>query len=221
VKEMMGNIWKTLKEKDVGDIGIGAMIVFIAMVLVAGIAASVLIQTATKLETQVIKTGRETLTEAASGLKIECVEGYNSSGKITKIAVEATSRAGASDIDLSQVVIELSNSTSKYLLRYGGAVTNMTDVNGDLFLISNFGDADDFDIVIMQDADGSVKAGTPIINYGDHVAFAITTSAVFSGAGGISPRVDVFGQVIVEEGAPGIIGFTTPASYTKAVMELQ
>jgi len=47
----MRNIFETIKRKDIGSIGIGAMIVFIAMVLVAGIAASVLIQTSTKLET--------------------------------------------------------------------------------------------------------------------------------------------------------------------------
>jgi len=27
--------------------------------------------------------------------------------------------------------------------------------------------------------------------------------------------------VVVEEGAPGILGFTTPSSYTDATMELQ
>ena len=218
---MMGNIWKILKEKDVGDIGIGAMIVFIAMVLVAGIAASVLIQTSTKLEMQVIKTGRETLTEAASGLKIEVIEGCNESGLITKLAVEATARAGASDIDLSQVVIEITNSTDKYLLRYGGAVTDMDTVNGDLFAVVNFGDATTFDIIVLQDADNSVQASTPIINFGDHVVLAIDASAVFTDTGGIPTRTNVFGTVIVEEGAPGIIGFTTPASYTTAVMELQ
>jgi len=217
----MEKIMKILREEDVGDIGIGAMIVFIAMVLVAGIAASVLIQTATKLETQVIKTGQETLAEAASGLKIEYIEGYNSSGKITKLAVEATARAGATDIDLAQAVIEISNSTAKYLLRYGGSVCNLSLVNGDLFAVSNFGDADDFDIIVLQDADGSIKAATPTINYGDHIVLAIAASSIFTATGGILPRTDVFGQVIVEEGAPGIIGFTTPASFTDAVMELQ
>jgi len=31
----------------------------------------------------------------------------------------------------------------------------------------------------------------------------------------------VSGMVIVEEGSPGIIGFTTPSSYSETVMELQ
>ena len=55
----MGKICKILKEHNVGSIGIGAMIVFIAMVLVAGIAASVLIQTSTKLETQAMNLVRK------------------------------------------------------------------------------------------------------------------------------------------------------------------
>ena len=214
----MRKIINTLREEDVGDIGIGAMIVFIAMVLVAGIAASVLIQTSTKLETQVIKTGRETLAEAASGLKIEYIEGI-ASGKITKLAIEATARAGATAIDLSQVVIEISNSTAKYLLRYNGSAVNCTSVDGNVFR-TMYGTSTKFDLIVLQDADGSVKPATPIINFGDHVIFAVNASLVF-GNGGLPPRTNVFGTVIVEEGAPGIIGFTTPASYTTKVMELQ
>ena len=216
----MRKIMKTLRESDVGDIGIGAMIVFIAMVLVAGIAASVLIQTSTKLETQTLKTGRETLAEAASGLKIEYIEGYNSSGKITKMAVEATARAGVTSIDLSQVVIEISNSTAKYLLRYGSQVTNVTSVNGNIFNVVHFGSATTFHIIVLQDADNSILPSTPIADYGDHWVFTVNASQVFGG-GGVPPRTNVFGMVIVEEGAPGIIGFTTPPAYTRTVMELQ
>ena len=61
----MRKICEILKRKDVGAIGIGAMIVFIAMVLVAGIAASVLVQTSTNLESRAMKTGSDTIDEVS------------------------------------------------------------------------------------------------------------------------------------------------------------
>ena len=83
-------LFETLKKKDVGSIGIGAMIVFIAMVLVAGIAASVLIQTSTKLETQAMATGSETTDEVSSGVAVFGILGYadtTNSLDISKIAI--------------------------------------------------------------------------------------------------------------------------------------
>ena len=210
-----------LKRKDLGSIGIGAMIVFIAMVLVAGIAASVLISTSSRLEMQALNTGQETIAEVGSGLKVEAVEGYNSSGAITKLAVEVASRAGSPDIDLGQAVVEISDSSNKFILRYGNSLCSAANINGSIFAVSDFGDSDDFDLIVLQDADGSCLQATPVINFGDHVTIAVSASDVFSGNSGILPRADVSGMVIVEEGAAGIIGFTTPSSYSETVMELQ
>jgi len=209
---------KILLKKDIGSIGIGAMIVFIAMVLVAGIAASVLVQTSTKLEMQALKTGQETIAEVSSGLKVESIEGYNASGSITKMAIEISSMAGSPDVDLEQAIIEISDSTDKYVLTYGTTLTNTTTINGDLFTNGKFGTASTFGITVLQDADNSCVQSTPIINYGDHVVLGIDTDAVFSG---ITPRTDVNGLIVIEEGAPGIIGFTTPSSYINDIMELQ
>ena len=69
-------ISKILKKKDIGAIGIGAMIVFIAMVLVAGIAASVLVQTANRLESQAMTTGQDTTAEVATGIRVCDIEGH-------------------------------------------------------------------------------------------------------------------------------------------------
>jgi archaeal flagellin FlaB len=210
-----------LKNKDVGAIGIGALIIFIAMVLVAGIAASVLIQTSTTLEMQALKTGSQTTSEVSSGLMVESVEGFRDDGNnIEYTAVEIKARAGSPDIDLSETVIEISDSDSKYVLSYDSDFTNKSEVDGHLFK-STFYPSDTnrqtkFGIIVLQDADGSLTAENPIINFGDHVAIAIGDAF-----GGIAPRTDVFGMVISEEGAPGIIGFRTPESYTDKVMELQ
>ena len=96
-------------DKDVGSIGIGAMIVFIAMVLVAGIAASVLIQTSTTLESQALSTGRETTDEVATGMSVFDILGYadtSTSGDISKIAIGVRPRAGSKGIDINQSYID-------------------------------------------------------------------------------------------------------------------
>ncbi len=202
------------------SIGIGAMIVFIAMVLVAGIAATVLIQTSTSLEMQALKTGSQTTSEVSTGVLVESVEGYNSSGSIVRLALEIKARAGSPDIDLLQSVVEISDSATKYVLTYDSSTyTNKTSINGDIFSSGYYPSGSKttkFGIIVLQDADGSVTSTNPIINFGDHVIIAVDDA--FSG---IAPRTDVFGMVIAEEGAPGVFGFRTPESYTDPIMELQ
>jgi flagellin FlaB len=212
---------KLLKNKDVAGMGIGAMIVFIAMVLVAGIAASVLIQTSTNLQMQTLRTGSQTTESIASGILMQSIEGYYDStdGAITLMALEIRPRAGSPDIDLQTTVIEISDSNAKYVLKYGGTVTLLNETDGDVFNSSYYpsGTATtEFFVIVLQDADGSCTAENPVGNLGDHVIIAI--GDVFSG---LQPRHIVFGQVIPEEGSPAVIDFRTPESFTDAIMELQ
>jgi flagellin FlaB len=225
IRKMGNKIFRFLKGKDAGSIGIGAMIIFIAMVLVAGIAASVLIQTSTRLESQALRTGESTIGEVASGILIQAIDGHNSSGAIDRIAIEIVPRAGSPDIDLSETVIEISDSNNKYLIEYGDALTNFSEINGTIFSDDVDSDAwtgagaTTFGIIVLQDADGSCKEATPVVNFGDHVILAVNTNTVFGAS--IEPRIDVFGSVIPEEGSIGVIGFTVPASITNAIVELQ
>jgi flagellin FlaB len=214
-------ICNILKKKDVGSIGIGAMIVFIAMVLVAGIAASVLIQTSTTLESQALATGQETTAEVASGLDVVSIEGENSSGSLIRLAIVVRPRAGSDDIDLGEAVIELSDSETKnFLILDTGTYTASTDINGDLFAAGYYtGASTTFSIIVLSDPDGSCSSGTnAVINSGDYVVLGVDTNECF---GGLSPRDEVWGLVIPEEGAPGVINFKCPPSFTDDVVELQ
>jgi len=217
----MGKNLKMKNERnESAAIGIGAMIVFIAMVLVAGIAASVLISTSTTLEMQALRTGSQTTTEVASGIYIEGIEGSNASGSITKLAIEIKPRAGSPDIDLATTVIEISDSAVKYVLEYDSGTFTLSNATlGNVFTASFYPSSNTqstYGVIVLQDADDSCTSSNPVINYGDHVV--LTVGNAFSG---IAPRTDMFGMVISEEGAPGIIGFKTPESYTEAIMELQ
>ena len=229
----MRKMCEMLRKKDVGAIGIGAMIVFIAMVLVAGIAASVLIQTSTKLESQAMKTGQETIGEVSTGIAVFDIKGYsvNVTTNLSKIAITVRARAGSDDIDLDEVFIELSDTDYKIILKYDDATANNWDDSAGLDDV--FGtatvfpgsetDRDEFGILVIEDADSSCSEGNPVINRGDKVMLTVYTYYCFnqSGSYGIQERTDMWGLVVPEQGSPGVMAFTTPAAYNDNVMDLQ
>jgi flagellin FlaB len=77
-----------------------------------------------------------------------------------------------------------------------------------------------FGIMVLEDADDSVKIYTPVINTGDKVMLFVDAVDCFGGTG-IAERVDVAGFIYPEHGSPGVISFRTPASYSDVVYDLQ
>jgi flagellin FlaB len=221
----MGKICKRLKEEEIGSIGIGAMIVFIAMVLVAGIAASVLVQTANRLEIQAMETGVETTDEVATGLAVRDIEGHVATD-IDALAITVRARAGSPDIDLNETIILLTDGTAKTLLMYDFATStsfnsSVDTTDGDVFGF-DYGSLtnENFGIMVLEDADSSVKRFTPVINSGDKVMLFVDAIDCFGGTG-ILERVDVSGFIYPEHGSPGVISFRTPASYPDTIYDLQ
>jgi flagellin FlaB len=215
----MRNVKKMLKEDDIGDMGIGAMIVFIAMVLVAGIAASVLIQTANRLEIQAMKTGQETTNEVATGIGIEAITGeVGGGGTIDNVAITVSPRSGSMDVDLSNTVVEISNSASKYILTYDNTHWFAAPAAAGVFGTAAFpGSTHLFGVIVLEDADGSCAQLNPVINRGDHVLLTLSSLTIF---GGLTQRTDIWGRVIPENGAPGVFAFRTPSTYSETVYAL-
>jgi flagellin FlaB len=201
--------------RDVGSIGIGAMIVFIAMVLVAGIAASA----------QAMATGSETTVEVAGGVAVFDVGGHVAT-EIDGIAITVRTRAGSPGVDLNETVIMISDGSTKVLLAYDFASathfnTSVNSSDADVFgFVYDTLTNEQFGILVLEDADSSCLRFTPVINRGDKAMLYVNTDACF-GTNGINTRTDVFGFILPEHGSPGVISFRTPAAYSNTVYDLQ
>ena len=122
---------------DRAEVGVGTLIVFIAMVLVAAVAAAVLINTTGTLQQRAQATGKEATQEVASNLKVQSVYGHRndtaSTFKIQKLVLSLELSAGAVPIDLTKLIVRMSNGASSYNYDYGwdgGNGFNTTWVRG-------------------------------------------------------------------------------------------
>jgi flagellin FlaB len=94
-------------EDDRGQVGIGTLIVFIAMVLVAAIAAGVLINTAGFLQTQAEDTGTESTEQVADNLNvITQVGNVSGNDSINEVRVGVQPASGADDINLAKLTVQ-------------------------------------------------------------------------------------------------------------------
>lgn len=211
-------------EKSVGEntaaVGVGTLIIFIAMILVAGITASVMIQTMNSLQQQALRTSEETLREISSGVEVTHVSGYVSNSKITQLAIFMSTTAASEDIDLTYTILSLSDSTIKVVLNYTSVCFSSSVSNG-LFGTLNASNlsATCYGLMVIRDIDGSCDATHPTINDQDLIVLLVNTTQCFTT--GISTRTEVTGDITPEYGIHGVIGFTTPSAYVNTIVDLQ
>ncbi|MFP4117380.1 MAG: archaellin/type IV pilin N-terminal domain-containing protein [Candidatus Woesearchaeota archaeon] len=116
------------------EMGIGTLIIFIAMILVAAIAAGVLIQTATSLQNRALLTGTRTQGQVSTALQYLAVYAENGSSSdktVDDFFINAKLAAGSDAIKLEDALMELSLQDTSANLNYAGTEYNCTRIDGD------------------------------------------------------------------------------------------
>jgi len=118
---------------DRGQVGIGTLIVFIAMVLVAAIAAGVLINTAGMLQSQAESTGEESSAQVTDRVQVSSVSGSTvevtgsdtvadtDPAKISLLELTVYRSPGSGDIDLTNAIIEVFANGQSGTLTFSGS----------------------------------------------------------------------------------------------------
>jgi flagellin-like protein len=108
-----------LEDVDRGQVGIGTLIVFIALVLVAAVAAGVLINTAGELQSRASDTGDDAQAQVSNQIDVVSATGdTGGSGPVDTVTLVVKKSPGSDPIDLSEATIEYTSSGASETLGY-------------------------------------------------------------------------------------------------------
>ncbi|MDJ1432161.1 archaellin/type IV pilin N-terminal domain-containing protein [Halostagnicola sp. A-GB9-2] len=101
-------MFKTASDEDRrAQVGIGTLIMFVAMVLIAVVAAGVLVNTAGVLQSQAEATGQESTAEVSNTLEVYTSVGtLDENGHIETVDMTVSLGPGSNPIDLGNIVID-------------------------------------------------------------------------------------------------------------------
>lgn len=219
------HVKKILKDDDEAMVGIGTLIVFIALVLIAAVASSVIIQTSESLQQRAYAVGKQTIRQVSSGMEIIGLTGYTNAAKtkIVTLAVSIKPRAGSYDIDMNETLmyIEYDNLTVLSLDWSGvDVITGTISANG-VFQTLNHSNlsSTEFGMIAIRDIDNSITNSYGMSTV-DMVLIMVNLTAVFPTTGGLATGEEFIGRLVPEVGSSGIFLCSAPSAFDYRVVEL-
>jgi flagellin FlaB len=196
------------KKNTRAQVGIGTLIIFIAMVLVAAVAAAVLIQTSGTLQQKAQSTGKQATQEVSSNLMVKTIEGVraktsstNMSDTIDLLKLKVGLNVGSSPVDVNQVVVSITDGTTANNLVYAGNNKSYASTGNDDGFMTGFssssassnletlltgtsiGSINNVDhyytVEKIRDEDASFSQSNPVMNTGDLITVYIATTSSY------------------------------------------
>jgi flagellin-like protein len=185
-------------DSDRGQVGIGTLIIFIALVLVAAVAAGVLINTAGQLESSASDTGEDAQAQVSNQIDVVSATGADndSDGSIESVTLVVKKSPGSDPIDLTAATIEYTSSTSSETLAHAAGVSgtefSTTEIKGN---------GDDV-----------------LDNSSERIEITIDTSAIESN--GLAEGTGAELQIVDQSGASTVYGVNVPDVVTGTYVEV-
>jgi len=185
-------------ERKRGQVGIGTLIVFIAMVLVAAIAAGVLINTAGFLQTKSEETGQQSGQQVTNRLQVAASTGANlQHSKVGSVNMTLKKSPGASNIDLENATVQWVGPSGTYNLV--NASVRATGADGH-FGIVPFKDGDNSHPVLNDPDDRMVM----VFDLGYKNVSTDDATYASTGAGETGDGYEHFGEALPEGGSVNV-----------------
>ena len=200
----MRTSWKKDKR---AEMGVGTMIIFIAMVLVAAVAASVLISTANKVREKAKNTGDQAINNVASGFVVQDVTGQVTAARdsIKNLTVQLRLQAGSPAVNMNKVTVQFISGSTNNMMQMqsdGAPTTSKYTANQTLAKVYGLSTWSNSNYVVQQ---------------GD----LITISIGNTGGLGLGFTQSATIKIVPAYGSPTTINFVTPSYYSTDYVNLK
>ena len=172
-----------------GQVGIGTLIIFIALVLVAAVAAGVLVQTSGLLQAQAESTGEDAQSEVGNQISVVSATGAVTNDSVSTVNITVKKSAGSDPIDLEDATIEYTSAGAAETLTYNGSA-----------------DAGNFSTTNI-----SAHSSTVMMNTGGRIKVTIDTAAIEDNDGIVAGDEATL-RIVDQSGATTIYGVNVPDS---------
>lgn len=205
-----------IQQCETAETGISTLILFIAALLTASMGAGVLLSTTDMLEQQAQDTANRAILDISTSLNVLYITGdrnidsdqeLDSSDSIQVVEINVKLTSGSPDINMSNVIISISDGSSKFTLIFNSSGTTAAHADSSKFVATAIRD------------DDSSFGNNNVISDGDLLKIMISTDASATNLN-LDPSTSVTIRLAPQHGSGTISKFTTPASYTKRYIEL-